>query len=106
MKSIHQRDFDPSDRIQPGPQEGDLLIGTGNRSAIATLVERVSRLTLLVHLPGDKTSKTVTTQVTKAKRRLPPGMRRSLTWDRGTEMADHEKLTKALGFPVYFCDAS
>ena len=83
---------------------GDLIVGTQNRSAIGTLVERTSRYTILVQVPDDKTAETVTAGVVKALRRVPSRMRRSVAWDRGTEMADHEAISQATGVPVFFCD--
>lgn len=104
MRTIHDRRIEALDRNEPGHWEGDLIVGTQNRSAIGTLVERTSRFTILVHLPDDKTSGTVTAGVVKALRRIPGHMRRSLAWDRGTEMSEHEAISRATGVPIYFCD--
>jgi IS30 family transposase len=75
----------------------------GNSSQIATLVERRSRYLMLVKLPG-KDTQTVTRAVAKAIRRLPRELRRSLTWDRGTEMSHHKEFTIDTDVQVYFCD--
>jgi IS30 family transposase len=104
MRSIHDRPVQAQDRHQPGHWEGDLIIGTKNRSGIGTMVERTSRYTLLVHLGDDKSADSVSNGVIKALRRLPEHMRRSLTWDRGMEMAEHARISTALHMPVFFCD--
>ena len=104
MRSIHDRPIEVQDRQQPGHWEGDLIIGTKNRSGIGTIVERTSRYTLLVHLSDNKSAAAVTAGVVKTLRRLPEHMRISLTWDRGMEMADYADISSALGMPVFFCD--
>ena len=104
MRTIRDRAPEALDRTEPGHWEGDLIVGTQNRSAIGTLVERTSRFTILVHIPDDKTAETVTAGVVRALRRVPSPMRRSLAWDRGTEMADHEAISQATGVLVFFCD--
>jgi IS30 family transposase len=86
----------------PGHWEGDLI--TGNRKTqIATLVERHSRFTMLVKL-ASKDTKTVVSALSKHVRKLPRQLRRSLTWDRGLEMAAHRNFTIATEVKVYFCD--
>lgn len=100
--SIHQRPAEVEDRAVPGHWEGDLLMG-GARSQIATLVERHSRYVMLVKVDNKDTA-TVTRALAKAIRRLPAELRRSLTWDRGSEMAAHKDLTVATDVKVYFCD--
>lgn len=104
MRTIHERELEAVDRREPGHWEGDLIVGTQNRSAIGTLVERTSRFTILVHVPDDKTSGTVTASLVKALRRIPGPMRRSLAWDRGSEMSDHEAISMVTGVPIFFCD--
>ena len=104
MRSIHDRPVSAGDRVEPGHWEGDLIVGSGGRSAIGTLVERTSRKTLLVHLPDDRTAGTVTAAIITSMRRIPEHMRRSLTWDQGSEMAEHDAISQALGMPIYFCD--
>src|SRR5437763_11053804 len=117
---ITERPADVAERAVPGHWEGDLIIGL-NKSAIGTLVERTTRFTMLLHLPRaegygikprtkngpalagygaeavrDAIASTITT--------LPAELRRSLTWDRGKEMAKHVELTISAGLAVYFCD--
>lgn len=100
--AISDRPASIEDRAVPGHWEGDLISGTHN-SHIATLVERKSRYTLLVKLTGKDTA-TVVHSLSRAIRRLPNSLRRSLTWDRGTELAAHKTLTIATDIRVYFCD--
>ena len=100
--SIRERPAEAADRAIPGHWEGDLLAGAAN-SHIATLVERQSRFVLLVAVDG-KDTRSVTTALTKQIRRLPLQLRRSLTWDRGLEMAEHTRFTVATDVKVYFCD--
>lgn len=101
---IADRPAEAADRAVAGHWEGDLILGTGSGSAIGTLVERTTRFTILLHLPGDHTAATVATAMIAAMKDLPEHLRRSLTWDRGTELAGHELITAALDLPVYFCD--
>lgn len=100
--SIHQRPAEVEDRAIPGHWEGDLLMG-GQSSQIATLVERHSRYVMLVKVDS-KTTVAVTTALAKKIRQLPAELRRSLTWDRGSEMAAHKEFTVATDVTVYFCD--
>lgn len=100
--SIRERPPEAEDRAVPGHWEGDLLSGAGN-SHVATLVERRSRFLLLVAVDG-KDTRTVTDALSREVRRLPEQLRRSLTWDRGTEMAEHARFTVATDVNVYFCD--
>jgi transposase, IS30 family len=100
--SIHQRPAEIEDRALPGHWEGDLLMG-GARSQIATLVERHSRYVMLVKLDSKDTI-TVTHALKKKIHELPVELRRSLTWDRGSEMAAHKDFTIATDMQVYFCD--
>ncbi len=88
--SIRERPAEVEDRAVPGHWEGDLLSGSNN-THIATLVERKSRFTLLVKVEN-RESKTVVRALTKKVRRLPTELRKSLTWDRGSEMATHKKF--------------
>lgn len=104
MRSIHDRPDGAWSPSEPGHWEGDQIVGSQNRSAIGTLVERTSRYTILVHVPDDKTAATVTVGVVKALRRLTVRMRRSLASYRGSEIADHEAISHATGVPVFFCD--
>jgi IS30 family transposase len=102
--TISQRPAEVADRAVPGHWEGDLIIGTGSRSAIGTLVERSTRFTILLHLPGDHTAATVATAMIAAMKDLPEDLRRTITWDRGVELADYRRITEELETPVYFCD--
>ncbi|TLP90354.1 IS30 family transposase [Nesterenkonia salmonea] len=104
MIMISDRPAEIEDRAVPGHWEGDLIMGAGNRSAIATLVERTTRYVMLCHLPGDHTAQTVAAAVTAQIKTLPAHLRGSLTWDQGSEMAAHHKITIDAELPVYFCD--
>jgi IS30 family transposase len=103
MTMIDQRSDEVADRKVAGHWEGDLITGEENRSAIGTLVERLSRYTILLYLPGRHTADAVRDAVIDALKDLPPHLRRSLTWDQGSEMALHGEIAAALGMPVYFC---
>jgi IS30 family transposase len=100
--SIRERPAEIEDRAIPGHWEGDLLSGSKN-SHIATLVERRSRFTMLVKVPSKDTA-TVVAALSKHVRKLPASLRRSLTWDRGLEMAKHKSFTVDTNVKVYFCD--
>ena len=100
--SIRERPAEIEDRAIPGHWEGDLIGGTKN-SHIATLVERHSRFTMLVKVSSKDTA-TVVAALGRHVRRLPASLRRSLTWDRGLEMAKHKSFTVATNVKVYFCD--
>ena len=100
--SIRERPAEIEDRAIPGHWEGDLLSGTKN-SHIATLVERHSRFTMLVKVLSKDTT-TVVAALSRHVRKLPASLRRSLTWDRGLEMAKHKSFTVATNVKVYFCD--
>jgi transposase, IS30 family len=104
MTMLDQRPAEAADRAEPGHWEGDLITGQCNRSAIGTLVDRASRFTILLHLPGRHTAEAVRDALIAALSALPAPLRRSLTWDQGKEMALHPEVTAALGMPVYFCD--
>ncbi len=97
---IHDRPAEVEGRHVPGHWEGDLIIGKDGKTAVATLVERTSRFLVLVPLTG-RDSLTVGNAVIAATHGLPAQIRRSLTWDCGTEMARHATIT-ATGLPVYF----
>jgi IS30 family transposase len=100
--SIRERPAEIEDRAIPGHWEGDLLAGSGN-SHIATLVERHSRFVILVKTPSKDTA-TVVAALSRQVRKLPASLRRSLTWDRGLELASHKSFTVATKVNVYFCD--
>lgn len=100
--SIRKRPADVTDRAIPGHWEGDLLSGSNN-THMATLVERQSRFTVLVKVAGKDTASVVNALIPQVQR-LPRTLRRSLTWDRGMEMAAHKQFTVATKVQVYFCD--
>jgi IS30 family transposase len=100
--SISERPAAVADRAVPGHWEGDLLCGSGN-SQIATLVERHTRYVMLVKVER-KDTETVINALIKQARKLPQELYKSLTWDRGSEMADHKRFTLATDIQVYFCD--
>ena len=100
--SIRERPAEVEDRAIPGHWEGDLLRGARN-SHVATLVERHSRFCMLVKVPGKDTA-TVVAALSRHVRQLPATLRRSLTWDRGLEMAQHKSFTMPTDVQVYFCD--
>jgi len=101
--SIRQRPADVSDRAIPGHWEGDLIMGRNLGSQVATLVERHSRYVVLVRLVHKDTDSVVRALATRIQR-LPRGLVKSLTWDRGTELASHRAFTVATNVRVYFCD--
>jgi IS30 family transposase len=100
--SIRERPAEAEDRAIPGHWEGDLLSG-GKNSHMVTLVERHSRFLMLIKVPGKETA-VVVAALSKHVRKLPATLRRSLTWDRGLEMAKHKEFTIATDVQVYFCD--
>ena len=100
--SIRERPAEAEDRALPGHWEGDLLFGSNN-SQIATLVERHSRYCMLFRV-GSKDTKTVINALIKHAHKLPRELYKSLTWDRGKEMADHQRFSVATDIKVYFCD--
>ena len=101
---ISQRPAEVADRAVPGHWEGDLIIGTAGGSAVGTLVERATRFPMLLHLPGRHDSVSVAEAMIREMSELPEHLRASLTWDRGTEMAQYSRIQLELGMPVYFCD--
>ena len=100
--SISERPPEVEDRAIPGHWEGDLISGSKN-THIATMVERQSRFVMLVKLEG-KDAHTIARTLARQIKRLPSQLRRSLTWDRGSEMAQHKQLTLAADIDIYFCD--
>lgn len=100
--TIRDRPADVAARGVPGHWEGDLLLG-GPRSAIATLVERQSRFVLLLKLPSKESARVVDVLIAGAQR-IPTELFKSLTWDRGSELAQHQRFTVATDVAVYFCD--
>ena len=104
MVMISARPAEVADRAVPGHWEGDLITGKNNKSAIGTLVERSTRFVLLLHLPASHDAAAVAAAMTAAMGSLPAQLRRSLTWDQGSEMAGHAQITLATGLDIYFCD--
>ena len=104
MVMISDRPAEVEDRAVPGHWEGDLILGAGGRSAVGTLVERSTRLTLLLHLPDGRTGVDVEKAMRKAVKSLPSELSRSITWDQGVEMCKHLDFSIKTGIPIYFCD--
>jgi len=104
MVLITERPAEAADRAVPGQWEGDLLMGSANRSAIITLVERTTRDVILQRVPSDHRAERVALLASQAMGRLPALLRRSATSDQGREMADHARFSVATGTPVFFCD--
>lgn len=101
---IDQRPVEVLERVEPGHWEGDCIVGAFNRSAIGTLVERTFRYTILLHLDGDSRAGAIRDQLIATFAALPPSLRRSLTWDQGSEMSHHHTVAESVKMPVYFCD--
>ena len=104
MIMISERPAEIEDRAVPGHWEGDLIMGEGNKTAIATLVERATRYTMLVHLPDGHAAEVVRDGLIATITTLPAHLRGSLTWDQGAEMAGHKQFSMATEMAVYFCD--
>jgi IS30 family transposase len=104
MIMISERPAEAADRAVPGHWEGDLIMGAHNQSAIGTLVDRTTRFCLLLHLPDGYTPAPVRDALIAKITTLPEHLRRSLTWDQGSEMHYHGQFTTATDMPVYLCD--
>ena len=104
MLMISERPPEIADRAVPGHWEGDLIMGAANQSAIATLVERQTRYVLLASLPNGHAADQVKDALVRVMLTLPTHLRRSLTWDQGTEMGSHHLISLATDMPIYFCD--
>jgi IS30 family transposase len=102
--SISERPPCVEDRAVPGHWEGDLIMGAGNASAIGTLVERATGFLGLLHLPGDHSALTMQAAICGYMATLPATLRQTLTWDRGSEMANHVQIADATGLDIYFAD--
>ena len=105
MKSIHCRPPVVESRTQIGHWEGDLLLGCGRHTAIATLVERKARHTILIPIRGGWSAQRVGDALIARLSGLPPALRRTLTWDQGNEMFHHERIERQTGTRIYFADA-
>ena len=101
---ISARPATAADRAVPGHWEGDLLLGGTGKGAVITLVERSSRFVLLAPLPGRHTAELARLSLAEMIATLPLSLRKSITWDRGSEMAQHAKFKIETGVPIYFCD--
>ena len=105
MVNITQRPAEVAGRAVPGHWEGDLIMGSvASNSAVGTLVERATRFTILLHLPQGHLTEHVAAAMAEAMAELPEHLRRSLTWDQGSEMARHPLVAAATGLDIYFCD--
>jgi IS30 family transposase len=108
MKLLAQRPAEVTERRVPGHWEGDLIIGkygsASGPSAIGTLVERVTRFLVLVHLPDGYKAPQMRDALIAQTRAIPGNWRKTLTWDQGREMSMHEQTAAATGFDIYFCD--
>jgi IS30 family transposase len=104
MLMISERPAEADDRAVPGHWEGDLILGARHQSAVATLVERSTRYVMLAHLPDGFAAEQAKDALVATISTLPEKLRRTLTWDQGTEMGAHHLITMATDMPVYFCD--
>ena len=104
MVMISERPAEAADRAVPGHWEGDLILGREGTSAIGTLAGRSTRFVMLLHLPGRHDAAAIESAMAAKMMTLPAQLRRSLTWDQGSEMSGHARFTIATGIAVYFCD--
>jgi len=104
MINISERPAEVEDRAVPGHWEGDLILGKQGRSAIGTLVERQTRYLILLHLSNGQRAEEVEKAMIAATKRLPETLWKSLTWDQGSEMRNHAKISVATNLEIYFCD--
>jgi transposase, IS30 family len=104
MRPISERPTEVQQRKTGGHWEGDFIVGKGGQSAIGTIVERMTRFTILVHLDGTRGAETLRDQLVESFQKLPAHARLSLTWDQGMEMSRHHEISRRLSMPVYFCE--
>ena len=104
MTNISERPPEIEDRAVPGHWEGDLITGKENKSAIGTLVERMTGFTALLHLPGNHGADAVQEAMVTAISQLPETLKKTLTWDQGIEMSNHVAIAAATELDIYFCD--
>ena len=104
MVNVSQRPPEAGDRAVPGHWEGDMIDGKAGKSHVGTLVERSTRFTMLVPLPGGKSADAFADALTPVIAGLPDALRRSLTWDQGKEMGAHRQIAVAADCEIYFCD--
>jgi IS30 family transposase len=104
MKLLDRRPAEVTERRTPGHWEGDLVIGRKMTSAIGTLVERITKYVVLIHLPHGYKAPQLRDAMISQTRVIPAAMRKTLTWDQGREMALHEQITTGTGFDVFFRD--
>jgi IS30 family transposase len=104
MVNISERPAEVEDRAVPGHWEGDLIVGAHSKSAIGTLVERMTGFVVLLHLPDDHGADTVAQAMIEAMSRLTEILHKTLTWDQGSEMANHVQIADATDLDIYFCD--
>ncbi|WP_344897578.1 IS30 family transposase, partial [Nonomuraea antimicrobica] len=104
MVMLSERPAEADDRAVPGHWEGDCIIGKNGNSAIGTLVERTTRYVMLVHLPIDRSAERMRDALVEIMAALPAHLKRSLTWDQGSEMGRHHEFAVATDMPVYFCN--
>jgi IS30 family transposase len=104
MVNISERPAEVADRAVPGHWEGDLIVGAQSKSAIGTLVERTTRFAMLLHLPHDHGALAVQDAVVAKMAQLPVILPKTLTWDQGSEMANHIAIAQAAQLDIYFCD--
>ena len=104
MVGIDQRPAEVDDRQHPGHWEGDLIVGSNCRSAIATLVERASRFLVMVPLPHGHKAPAVRAAIVAALESLPNNAVKTLTWDQGTELTQHREIASESGISIFFCE--
>jgi IS30 family transposase len=103
-KHISARWAEADARTVPGHWEGDTIVGEGSSSAVGTLADRCTRYVRLIPLHDGKTGDDMSTALTAVIESMPAQLRQSITWDQGSEMACHDKITTNTGVPIYFCD--